>query len=97
LTMATGRRMMPWHHHLSLARPRNGGGSGSVGARQRRQGGRQCLGIIRAQCAMTTVTERTMMTVHNGIGNEVNDDTLASSAVTRLCDGDDSGSAGVGA
>ncbi len=27
LTTATGRTTMPQHHHLSLARPRNGGGS----------------------------------------------------------------------
>ncbi len=35
LTMATGRTMMPWHHHLSLACPRDGNGSGS--------GGRLCV------------------------------------------------------
>ena len=27
-----GRTMMPWHHHLSLARQRDGGGSGNVDA-----------------------------------------------------------------
>jgi hypothetical protein len=27
LTMATGRMTMSWHHHLSLACPRNSGGS----------------------------------------------------------------------
>ncbi len=51
----------------------------------------------RWQCAMTTVTEQTMMTVHNNIVDGVNNDALASSAVIRSCDDDDSGSAGVGA
>ncbi len=51
----------------------------------------------RWQCAITTVMERLMMTVHNDVGNGVNDDALASSAVTRSCNGDDSGGAGVGA
>jgi hypothetical protein len=46
---------------------------------------------------MMTVTEWTMMTVHNNVGDGVNDDALASSAVTCSCDGDDSGSAAVGA
>jgi hypothetical protein len=50
----------------------------------------------RWQCAITTVMERTMMTVHDNVGNGVNNDALASSAVTRLCNGDDSGGAGVG-
>jgi hypothetical protein len=44
-----------------------------------------------------TVMEWTMMTVRNNIGNGVNNDALASSAVTRLCNSDDSGSADVGA
>ncbi len=51
----------------------------------------------RLQCTITTVMERTMMTVHNNVGNGVNNDALASSAITRLCNGDDSGGAGVGA
>jgi hypothetical protein len=51
----------------------------------------------RWQCTITTVMDRTMMTVHNNIGNGVNNDALASSAVTRSCNGDDSGGAGVGA
>ena len=51
----------------------------------------------RWQCAITTVMERTMMTVHNNVGDGVNDDALASSAVTRSCNGDNSGNAGVGA
>jgi hypothetical protein len=46
---------------------------------------------------MTTVTEQTMMTVHNNVGDGVNDDALASSAVIRSCNDDDSGGAGVGA
>jgi hypothetical protein len=50
----------------------------------------------RWQCAITTVMERTMMTVHNDVGNGVNNDALASSAVTCLCNGDDSGGVGVG-
>ncbi len=49
------------------------------------------------QCAITTVVERMMMTVHNDVGDGVNDDALASSTVTHLCNGDDSGGAGVGA
>jgi hypothetical protein len=44
-----------------------------------------------------TVMERTMMTVHKDIGDRVNNDALASSAVTRSCNSDDSGGAGVGA
>ena len=51
----------------------------------------------RWQCTITTVMEWTMMTVHNDVGNGVNDDVLASSAVTRSCNGDDSSGAGVGA
>ncbi len=51
----------------------------------------------RWQCAIRTVMEQTMMTVHNNVGNGVNDDALASSAVTRSCNGDNSGGAGVGA
>ncbi len=51
----------------------------------------------RWQCAMTTVTEQMMMTVHNNIRDGVNDDALASSAVICSCDNDDSGGAGVGA
>jgi hypothetical protein len=46
---------------------------------------------------MTTVTEQTMMTVHNNIRDGVNDDASASSAVIRSCNDDDSGSAGIGA
>ena len=41
--------------------------------------------------------EQTMMTGHNDVGDGVNNDALASSAVTRSCNGDDSGGAGVGA
>ena len=48
-TTATGRAMMPWHHHLSLACPRDGDGSGSVG----------CL------CALTTATGQAMMPWHH--------------------------------
>jgi hypothetical protein len=51
----------------------------------------------RWQCAITTMMERTMVTVHNNVSNGVNDEALASSAVTRSCNGDDSSSAGVGA
>ena len=47
--MGTVRTMMPWHHHLSLARPRDGIGSGS--------GGRSC--------ASTTVTGQAVMPRHH--------------------------------
>ena len=49
LTTATGRTMMPRHHHLSLARPCKGDGSGS--------GGRLC--------ASMTATGQAMMPRHH--------------------------------
>ncbi len=49
------------------------------------------------QCAITTVMERTMMTVHSDVGDGVNNEALASSAVTCSCNCDNSGGAGVGA
>ncbi len=49
LTTATGRAMIPQHHHLSLARPRDGDGSGN--------GGRSC--------ASTTATGQVMIPRHH--------------------------------
>jgi hypothetical protein len=49
MTTATGRAMMPRHHHLSVARLRDGDGSGS-GVRS---------------CPLTAVTGQTMMPWHH--------------------------------